>query len=101
MTRRIWIGIVVVIAGCGRGATSRQSLAGDGKRHYSAYAAGGEVTDARGAINIYAATGAGALAPAARNAAPLVYVPNSRSGSISVIDPATYRVIRTVKTGVV
>src|SRR6478609_414654 len=49
--------------------------------------------------NIYAATGAGALAPTARRARPLVYVPNSRSGTVTVIDPATYRVIRTFPTG--
>src|SRR5207249_6848157 len=30
-----------------------------------------------------------------------VYVPNSRSASVSVIDPATYTVIRTVTTGAV
>src|SRR4051812_37521315 len=49
--------------------------------------------------NIYAATGPGALAPEARRARPLVYVPNSRSASVTVIDAATYRVIRTFATG--
>ncbi|MGH7620156.1 MAG: hypothetical protein ACREPM_23315, partial [Gemmatimonadaceae bacterium] len=61
----------------------------------------GEVTDAKGAVNIYAATGANALSPVARKAKPLVYVPNSRSGTVSVIDPSTYLVIRTFKTGLV
>src|SRR5579862_3192920 len=49
--------------------------------------------------NIYAATGQNALAPAAAQARPLVYVPNSRSATVTVIDPATYRVLRTFPTG--
>jgi YVTN family beta-propeller protein len=51
------------------------------------------------ATNIYAATGRGALALAARRARPLVYVPNSRSATVTVIDPLTHRVIRTFLTG--
>jgi YVTN family beta-propeller protein len=51
------------------------------------------------AVNVYAATGAGRLAPAARAARPLVYVPNSHDGTVSVIDPHTYRVLRTFATG--
>jgi YVTN family beta-propeller protein len=77
------------------------ALAADGVRHYGTYSAKGEVTDAKGTVNVYAATGANALAPAAARAKPLVYVPNSRSRSVSVIDPATYRVVRTFKTGAV
>jgi YVTN family beta-propeller protein len=49
--------------------------------------------------NIYAATGKDALAPMALRARPLVYVPNSRSASVTVIDPLTYRVVRTFSTG--
>jgi YVTN family beta-propeller protein len=73
----------------------------DGKHHYRAYSANGEVTDARGGVNIYAATGAAGLSPIAAGARPLVYVPNSRSASVSVIDPLTYRVIRTFSTGAI
>jgi YVTN family beta-propeller protein len=51
------------------------------------------------AAGIYAATGKGHLAPAALRARPLVYVPNSHAATVSVIDPATYRVIRTFATG--
>jgi YVTN family beta-propeller protein len=49
--------------------------------------------------NIYAATGKDRLAPAAARARPLVYVPNSRSASVTVIDSITYQVIRTFSTG--
>lgn len=51
--------------------------------------------------NIYAAAGPNALSDAVRSALPLVYVPNSRSASVSVIDPSSYRVIRTFTTGAV
>ena len=50
-------------------------------------------------VNLYAATGVGALSPVAARAKPLVYVPNSRSGSVTVIDPVTHRVLRTFSTG--
>ena len=92
--------VALIIVGCGRERRAA-GVAADGKRHYTAYSAAGEVTDASGAVNIYAATGANALAPAAAKARRLVYVPNSLSSSVSVIDPATYQVVRTFKTGAV
>src|SRR5262249_24428711 len=49
--------------------------------------------------NIYAATGKDRLAPVAAQARPLVYVPNSLSASVTVIDPVTYRAVRTFWTG--
>jgi YVTN family beta-propeller protein len=52
-----------------------------------------------GAVNIYAEDGANNLAPEAARAKPLVYVPNSRSASVTVIDPKTYQVVRTFSTG--
>jgi YVTN family beta-propeller protein len=58
-----------------------------------------EPRPANATTNIYAATGSGSLAPAAVRARPLVYVPNSRSASVTVIDPLTYRVVRTFATG--
>jgi YVTN family beta-propeller protein len=50
-------------------------------------------------MNIYAATGANELAPAAKSALPMVYVPNSKSGTVTEIDPRTYQVVRTFPTG--
>ncbi len=52
-----------------------------------------------GAVNIYAETGANALAPEAAKALPMVYVPNSRGGTVTEIDPRTYQVVRTFPTG--
>jgi YVTN family beta-propeller protein len=46
-------------------------------------------------VNVYAGTGAGDLAPAARAAHALVYVPNSQANTVQVIDPTTFRVVRT------
>ena len=43
--------------------------------------------------NIYAHDGANALNPEARKARSLIYVPNSQSNTVDVIDPATYKVI--------
>ena len=57
---------------------------------------GAQTTDT---TDIYARAGANALAPAAARARSLVYVPNSHDGTVTVIDPATYRVVRTFPTG--
>ncbi len=51
--------------------------------------------------NIYAAAGAGMLGAVARVAVPRAYVPNGGAGTVSVIDLANYRVVRTFPTGVV
>ena len=71
--------------------------------HTTSDSAGGDVGllgAGRGSlVNIYAATGANALSPIAARARPLVYVPNSRGASVTVIDPATYSVVRTFRTG--
>jgi YVTN family beta-propeller protein len=52
-----------------------------------------------GVVNIYADAGANDLAPAAAKALPMVYVPNSRGGTVTEIDPHTYQVVRTFPTG--
>src|SRR5947209_10708258 len=54
------------------------------------------VTDAH---NVYAAAGANMLSPAAAAAKPLVYVPHN-SGSVWVIDPKTFKVVRTFPAGI-
>ncbi len=54
-----------------------------------------------GSSNVYAAAGAGMLSPAAARALPRAYVPNGGAGTVSVIDLATYQVVRTFPTGIV
>lgn len=99
---RVWLTCVLLAAvGCGRSGHRAPVVAADGKTHYAVYTAAGEVTDSKGIVNIYAATGPNALSPVAAKARPLVYVPNSRSASVTVIDPATYEIVRTFKTGAV
>jgi len=50
-------------------------------------------------IDVYAYDGADRFTAGARGAKSLVYVPNSESNTVSVIDPATYHVIRTFRVG--
>jgi YVTN family beta-propeller protein len=47
--------------------------------------------------DLYAADRPGNLAPAVRGDLRLVYVPNNASNTVSVIDPATFKVLRTVR----
>lgn len=49
--------------------------------------------------DVYAADSPGLLSPVARKARALVYVPNSEEGSVTVIDQATRKVLRTQRTG--
>ncbi len=49
--------------------------------------------------NVYAPDGANMLFGAARLARPLVYVPNSDSNTVDVIDPRTYKVIEQFPVG--
>ncbi|MFE9203426.1 YncE family protein [Micromonospora sp. NPDC007230] len=44
--------------------------------------------------NVYAAAGPGQLAAAVRGDRPAVYVPNTKSNDVWVIDPATFKVVR-------
>jgi YVTN family beta-propeller protein len=50
--------------------------------------------------NVYAATGAGNFSAAVAEVPARVYVPNSRSGTVDVIDPTTFRIIRHFRVGV-
>ena len=50
-------------------------------------------------MNVYAADGANALTGAARDARALVYVPNSQSNTVDVIDQRTLKVIAHYRVG--
>ena len=50
--------------------------------------------------NLYSETTAGKLSPAVAGARELVYVPNRGNNTVSVIDPATLKVIDTFKVGI-
>jgi YVTN family beta-propeller protein len=51
------------------------------------------------ADDIYAADRAGNLSPVVKNDPPRVYVPNSKSNSVTVIDAVTYQVIDSFRVG--
>ena len=51
------------------------------------------------AVNVYAFDRPAMLAPAARSAISRIYVPNSRSGTVDVIDPGTYKVVARFAVG--
>ena len=50
--------------------------------------------------NLYSETVAGRLSPAVAGALERVYVPNRSANTVSVIDPATLKVVDTLKVGV-
>jgi YVTN family beta-propeller protein len=54
---------------------------------------------AAGPVNVYAHAGPNMFSAAVRDARPLVYVPNSKSNTVTVIDPKTYTVIGTFPGG--
>ncbi len=90
----------VILAACRSSSHSSSGSRADAGAAAGRDSAAGEVA-ARDPKNIYAAAGANALSPEAARAVSLVYVPNSRSATVSVIDPKTHRVARQFKTGAV
>jgi YVTN family beta-propeller protein len=54
---------------------------------------------AAGPVNIYDGAGAGKLSATAKHARSLVYVPNTVSDTVQVIDPRTFRVVGRYPTG--
>jgi YVTN family beta-propeller protein len=51
------------------------------------------------AANVYAYDGPNALSPVVRNAPPRVYVPNSASNTVDVIDQRTFRIVGHYRVG--
>ena len=77
-------------AGCEQRSTAQSAVERDATR---------QDTSLSSSVNVYRATVVGALSAAAAAAKPLVYVPNTRSNTVTVIDPATHTVVRTFPTG--
>lgn len=81
------------------GATVSSSRAtGAAPRATAPVDANGGTPPAAALPNVYAAAGAGALGPAALAARPMVYVPNTLSNTVQLIDPRTYRVVGRFRT---
>ena len=52
------------------------------------------------ALNLYSETAKGKISPATAGALERVYVPNRGENSVSVIDPATLKVVDKFKVGI-
>ncbi len=103
--RRAWrhclaLAALLAAAACSQTSGGSQAQTNSATSGGSA-AAGAPPTSAAGAQteNVYADAGPNMLSPAVRGQLNLVYVPNHGSGTVSVIDPKTYRVIDTFPTG--
>jgi YVTN family beta-propeller protein len=99
----VWLSAIVVLSAC---AASGGATAPDPTTRSSA-ASPARPSSNRAATpaptaptpDVYAATRGGTLHGAARNARSLVYVPESGSDYVDVIDPSTYKVIDRFRTG--
>ena len=49
--------------------------------------------------NLYYYDGANLLSPKVANDPPRIYVPNTESNTVSIVDPSTYKVIKTIPVG--
>jgi YVTN family beta-propeller protein len=92
-----------VLAACGAGARTTPSSAAPSTAPRApasptAVALPG-ANRAQKSADVYAAAGANMFSPAVRGARTLVYVPESMSDYVDVIDPATFKVIDRYRTG--
>jgi YVTN family beta-propeller protein len=101
------LGAMAAAPGCGQGgasSTSAGSARAPSSHHFAARAAGGRrvryrVPPSLDPHDVYAADRPGQLAPAVRGFPDRVYVPNSESNTVSVIDPHSFKVIDTFPVG--
>jgi YVTN family beta-propeller protein len=85
-------GNAILVAG-GKARTGTQTLATLLKPVTTSARAAAARTARTSTAAVYAHARAGMLTGAARTALPLIYVPNSQSNTVDVIDPATFRVV--------
>src|SRR5438093_11644999 len=52
-----------------------------------------------GPLNVYGADGVGQFSPAVAGIPERVYVPNTKDGTVDVIDPTTFKVVRRLMAG--
>ena len=82
---------IIVVGGKGAsGTVATISQLAPGARSTSAIAGATHTIDL---TNVYAHDGANKIAPAARSAKQLIYVPNSKSDTVDVINPHTYKIV--------
>ncbi len=94
----VTLGDRILVAG-GRGPNGTDSSIGELVPIQRAVAPSSARVPAAPQGNVYAHDGAGMLTGAARFARPLIYVPNSESATVDVIDPNTYRIVEHFQVG--
>jgi YVTN family beta-propeller protein len=102
--------VLALLTGCGPGGQAGEGTKDRGTRADPATATPGQAAAAAGALpgmpplldpeDVYAADRPGMLSPVVEDFPSRVYVPNTNSNTVSVIDPKTYKVIDTVPVGV-
>jgi YVTN family beta-propeller protein len=87
------LGLLTACSAAPGGATSKHSPSSGAPSSSSQSARSAQAAQDAAQVNVYAAAGAGALSPVAAAARPMVYVPNTMSNTVQLIDPSTYRVV--------
>ena len=90
------IGKRILVAG-GRGSAGTESTVGELTAVETAVR--GARRSGTANLDVYAHDGANMLTAVTKLARPLIYVPNSQSNTVDVIDPATYRVVEHFAVG--
>ena len=93
--------LALVVAACGGGDSSSSSNTRTSitAAPVTATTAPTTTTTTPAPLNVYQYTMAGMLSPSVADVPPRIYVPNSESATVSVIDPATFQVIDTFAVG--
>jgi YVTN family beta-propeller protein len=82
-----------LLAGCGSSSDQASSEPSDASQARKGSRTGLGIPPLLDSHDVYAADRPGMLAPAVRRFPSRIYVPNSESDTVSVIDPGTYKVI--------
>src|ERR687886_427836 len=92
---------LALLAGCSSGGShsSRSSQDPDPRRQETHTATAPPPAAHRAVRDVYAADRPGKLSPVVRHDPPRIYVPNSQSDTVDVIDQRTYRIVEHFATG--
>src|SRR5579884_1069599 len=91
--------VALAAAGCGGGGPSRSASSGAVSTQQRSAADPVSQQRGHGPVDVYAHDRAGDLSPAVRGDPSLVYVPNSMSNTVDVIDQRTFRIVAHFATG--
>ncbi len=98
LTTAVTVALVLAAAGCGGGGGHARARA-KAPVTTTTSSTPPSSTTAAPVVNVYAHTTPGDLSPAVAGVPTRVYVPNSQSNTVDVIDPATFQVVDHFATG--